>query len=243
MNILILGANSDIGYAIAKEFSQTEKATIHLASRNQDQLNKKKLDLKSRYSVDVYTYSFDGSNYHSHHDFYQSLRSKPDVVIVSFGYLGNQQTAQDDFKEAHKIIESNYIGVTSILEVIANDMEKNRHGCIIGISSVAGDRGRQSNYLYGSAKAGLTAYLSGLRNRLKASNVSVITVLPGFARTKMTQDLDLPEKLTASPEKIAKDVYIAYKKNKPVIYTLWIWRYIMIIIKMIPEKIFIKLNI
>ncbi len=106
---------------------------------------------------------------------------------------------------------------------------------MIGISSVAGDRGRKGNYLYGSAKAALTAYLSGLRNRLHDTQVHVLTVKPGFVATKMTEGMDLPEKLIAQPEEVAIDIYSAQQKNKNVLYTKWMWRWVMMLIRMIPE--------
>jgi short-subunit dehydrogenase len=114
---------------------------------------------------------------------------------------------------------------------------------MIGISSVAGERGRQSNYIYGSAKGALSLYLSGLRNRLSRRSVHVMTVLPGFINTKMTAHLDLPEKLTARPEDVARDVYQAYIKNKNIVYSRWFWKWIMWVIKVIPENIFKKLNL
>ncbi len=132
-------------------------------------------------------------------------------------------------------LNTNYTGVLSLFNIIANDFEHRRNGFIVGISSVAGDRGRKSNYLYGSAKAALSAYLSGLRNRLYDAQVHVLTVKPGFVATKMTEDMDLPEKLTAQPEDVAADIYRAQQKNKNVLYTKWIWRWVMLIIRMIPE--------
>jgi hypothetical protein len=129
------------------------------------------------------------------------------------------------------------------LNIIANDFEQRRSGVIIGVSSVAGDRGRGSNYMYGSAKAGFTAYLSGLRNRLAKSNVHVITVKPGFVRTRMTEGLPLPGPVTAKPEQVARDVFKAYRGRRNEVYTLWMWRYIMLVIKLIPEAIFKRLNL
>ncbi len=243
MHVLILGANSDIAYAAARKFASTDKASIHLASRDREKLEKKKQDLVTRYEVDAHVYQFDAENPETHQSFYDALSDKPDVVLISFGTLGDQKESEKDFSKALKCINSNFTGAASILEVIAADMEARHSGCIIGISSVAGERGRQSNYIYGSAKAGLTAYLSGLRNRLHKSGVQVITVLPGFVKTKMTEGMDLPDKLTVQPEKVADDIHNAYRKRKPVIYTLWLWRYIMLIIKMIPERIFVKLNL
>jgi short-subunit dehydrogenase len=160
-----------------------------------------------------------------------------------FGYLGNQEIAQTDFVEAEKILAINYIGVVLILNIIANDFEARRAGSIIGIGSVAGDRGRQSNYIYGSAKAGFAAYLSGLRNRLTQSGVQVMTVKPGFARTKMTKGLKLPPIITATPEQIANDIYRAHRAGRDVLYTRWMWQFIMSIIRHIPEFIFKRLSL
>jgi len=164
-------------------------------------------------------------------------------VISAVGYLGEQDRAQSDFREAKKIIDTNYAGVVSLLNIIANDFEKRKNGFIVGISSVAGDRGRKSNYIYGSAKAALTTYLSGLRNRLYDANVQVLTVKPGFVATKMTEGMALPEKLTAQPEEVAEDIYKAQQKGRNVLYTKWMWRWVMLIIKSIPEFLFKKKNI
>jgi short-subunit dehydrogenase len=141
-------------------------------------------------------------------------------------------------EETLKTIQTNYTGAVSILNIIAQDFAGRKSGAIAGISSVAGERGRQSNYIYGSAKAGFTAYLSGLRNSLYKDNVHVLTVLPGFVYTKMTENLDLPKLLTANPADVASAVYTGIKKKKNVIYVKWFWRWIMYIIKAIPESIF-----
>ena len=156
---------------------------------------------------------------------------------------GNHIKAINDWKESERILATNYIGAVSILNIIANDFEKRKSGVIVGISSVAGDRGRMSNYLYGSAKAGLTAYLSGLRNRLFHSGVHVLTVKPGFVRTKMTEGLPLPVLVTADPEQVAKKIYAAIKRRKNTIYILPIWLLIMYIIRNIPEAIFKKMKL
>ena len=158
-------------------------------------------------------------------------------------FFGEQEKAQNDFEEAQKIINTNYTGVVSILNIIVNDFEKHKKGFIVGISSVAGDRGRKSNFIYGSAKAAFTTYLSGLRNRLFKSNVHVMTVKPGFVATKMTEGLDLPTKLTAQTEEVAQDIFKAQQKGNNVIYTKWFWKYILLIIKNIPEFMFKKTSI
>lgn len=157
--------------------------------------------------------------------------------------MGDQEKAQSDFAESRKIIESNYLGAVSVLNIIADDYELSGQGVIVGVSSVAGDRGRQSNYIYGSAKAGFTAYLSGLRNRLAKKNVHVMTLKPGFIKTKMVAGLKTPAPLTALPDKLASYVYKAIGKKRNVVYYLPLWRYIMTIIVVIPESIFKKLKL
>ena len=243
MVLLILGANSDMAEAISLKFAQAEKAALYLASRNEELLNKKVRNLEIRYGVRVEAVYFDATDYASHRAFYHGLNPKPDGVVLAFGHLGGQSDAQQHFDQARQIVETNFLGAVSILEVIASDFEKRGHGFIIGISSVAGERGRQSNYIYGSAKGGLSIYLSGLRNRLFKRNVRVMTVLPGFVRTKMTESLNLPERLMAEPEEVAEDIYTAFKKGRDIVYTKWFWRWIMTIIRLIPEWAFKRGNL
>lgn len=241
-NLLLLGATSDMAIAVARKFA-TEGFTITLAARSLDKLNPLKADMEIRHQAKVYTAPFDALNFGSHAQFYNSLPTKPDVVVCVFGLLGDQLDAQQDWKACEEIISSNYTGAVSILNIIANDFEQRKNGVIVGISSVAGDRGRQSNYFYGSAKAGFTAYLSGLRNRLFSSNVHVVTVKPGFVKTKMIENLKTPGPITGSPVGVANSIYNAVIKKRDVIYVLPIWRYIMLIIKYIPEGIFKKLKL
>jgi len=243
MNLLILGANSDIGQETARQFAFHEKANLILGSRNQEELAKQAQDISLRYGVKARACFFDALDYESHASFYRGLDPKPDGVVAAFGLLGNQSAAQRDFREARKIIETNYLGAVSILEIVAADFETRGHGFIIGLSSVAGLRGRQSNYIYGSAKGGLAIYLSGLRNRLHRSGVRVITVLPGFVRTKMTEDMEFPDLLVSEPAAVAEDIYQAYKKGKDVIYSKWLWRWIMLLIRFTPEAVFKRLKL
>jgi decaprenylphospho-beta-D-erythro-pentofuranosid-2-ulose 2-reductase len=240
---LILGAGSDIGIAIAHHFAKSEGAHICLASRNLEFLEKKALDIESRYQVKARAIGFDALDYTRHPDFYRSLDPKPDAVVFTAGFLGNQSLAQKDFAETRKIIETNFLGAVSILEIIATDFEAKGRGLIIGVSSVAGERGRQSNYIYGAAKSALTTFLSGLRNRLYPSHVRVITVLPGFVRTRMTAGMKLPEMLMLAPEQVAEDVYRAYQTGKDIVYTGWFWRWIMAAIRNIPETIFKRMKL
>ena len=232
--VLIVGAKSDIAKAVAREYAKNGY-DLYLASRDSNELEEFANDIRVRTQKEVQIVELDILDYKTHQAFYDSLDKKPLGVISAIGYLGEQNKAQLAFEEAQRIIDTNYTGVVSLFNIIANDFEKRKSGFIVGISSVAGDRGRKSNYIYGSAKSALTAYLSGLRNRLYDAQVQVLTVKPGFVATKMTEGMDLPKKLTAQPEEVAEDIYKAQQKGKSVIYTKWIWRYIMMIIKMIPE--------
>jgi short-subunit dehydrogenase len=237
--VLVLGANSDIATATARRFA-AEGYNLQLASRNLAELKKIASDITIRYDVEVTPLKFDATEYESHPRFYRSLKEKPEGVIVAFGTMYDQQNAQQDFELSKTMIETNYLGAVRMLELIAADFEEREHGFIVGISSVAGDRGRQSNYIYGSTKAALSSYLQGLSHRLAGSNVSVLTVKPGFVDTKMTAHIDLPDLLTAQPEEVAEAIFKGLRKQKEAIYVSGIWRLIMLIIIHIPSFIFKK---
>lgn len=240
--ILIIGAKSDIAKATAREYAK-HGYDLCLAARNSDELKEFARDITVRNQRIVKVIDLDILDYKSHQAFYDSLEEKPLGVISAIGYLGEQENSQTDFNKAKQIMDTNYTGVVSLFNIIANDFEHRRSGFMVGISSVAGDRGRKSNYIYGSAKAALTAYLSGLRNRLWSVQVHVMTVKPGFVSTKMTEGMDLPEQLTAQPEEVAKDIYNAQQKGKNVLYTKWMWKWVMMIVRHIPEFLFKKMSI
>jgi short-subunit dehydrogenase len=239
---LILGATSDMGKAIAQQFA-AHKYQLQLACRNTADIDLFVNDINIRYDVDCKSYPFDATDFASHQKFYADLPQKPDVVICVFGYMNDNETTVASQQETLKTINTNYTGAVSILNIIAADFADRKQGVIVGISSVAGERGRQSNYIYGSAKAGFTAYLSGLRNKMYASNVHVATILPGFVYTKMTEHLTLPALLTAKPQQVAVAVYNAVEKRKNIVYIKWFWKWIMLIIKSIPESMFKKKNL
>ena len=235
--ILILGATSDIGRAVALQFAH-KQFNIHLAARDPSKLSALQTDLNIRFNIQCLTHPFDAVDFTSHKLFYHTLDPKPDIAVCVFGYMNENEFVINDPDETLRTINTNYTGAVSILNIIAADYALQKKGCIVGISSVAGERGRQSNYIYGSAKAGFTAYLSGLRNKLYDKGVHIVTVLPGFVHTKMTEHLNLPELLTAQPEDVAQSIYIAVQKKQNIIYVKWFWRWIMCIIKLIPEPIF-----
>jgi decaprenylphospho-beta-D-erythro-pentofuranosid-2-ulose 2-reductase len=240
--VLILGASSDIAKATARQYAK-QGCMLYLAGRNAESLDPFVRNLTIRYKIAAKFVAFDADNVSQHESFYKQLTPAPDIVVCAFGFLGDQEKAEADWQESNRIIQANYTGAVSILNLVANDMAARKSGAIAGISSVAGDRGRQSNYIYGSAKAGFTAYLSGLRNRLVKSGVHVVTVKPGFVDTKMTNGLKLPAPLTAKPEQVAAKIISAVEKKKDVIYVLWMWRWVMLIIRNIPEGIFKKLKL
>jgi len=240
--VLIIGACSDIGSALAVCFSG-HGLDLQLAARNMSKLEAISEGIRSNQASNVSLYELDVLAYDTHTEFVNYLPTIPDVVISVVGLLGDQNEAQNDWQHSRLIMETNYFGPASILEKFSSIFEQRKSGCIIGISSVAGERGRKSNYIYGSSKSGFTSYLSGLRNRLHESHVDVITVLPGFVKTTMTKDMNLPPLLTASPEQVAGDIYNAYAGGKNILYTRWYWRWIMYIIKAIPESIFKKMSL
>jgi short-subunit dehydrogenase len=243
-SVLILGATSAIASALAKEFA-AHKFDLILGGRDREELSALASDLSLRYGVRNSILSFDALDTQTHASTLQSSLSEAgkalEGVVLCIGYLGDQAKGQTDWEEARRILETNFTGCVSALNILANHFEPRRAGFICAISSVAGDRGRQSNYLYGAAKAGLTAYLQGLRNRLYPSNVSVITVKPGFVDTRMTYGRP-GLFLVASPESVAKGIFKAIAKGKDVVYLPWFWRFIMLIVQSIPEAIFKRMR-
>jgi decaprenylphospho-beta-D-erythro-pentofuranosid-2-ulose 2-reductase len=240
--VLILGAASDMAVATARKFA-SKGYDLQLAARNVSRLETLASDLRIRNNVSCSLLEFDAFDFSSHSDFVLNLPVLPEVAICVFGYLGEQEKAVQDWSHAEQIIHANYTGAVSMLNLLSRAFVKRGSGTIVGISSVAGDRGRKSNYIYGSAKAGFTAYLSGLRNELFHSGVHVVSVLPGFVNTNMTAGLKLPPLITAQPEEVASAIYQAIRKKKNVVYVKWMWRYIMCIIKSIPEFIFKKMKL
>jgi len=240
--VLILGASSDIGIAIAKKFA-AQNYNIQLAARQPELLEPLRQDITITHKVDCTTHAFDALKYHTHGQFFENLNPKPDVTVSIFGTMAEEDDAFDDWEISQRMINTNYTGVVSILNIAAKYYIQEQKGDIIAISSVAGDRGRASKLVYGSSKAALSAYLGGLRNKCFKHNVHVLTVKPGFVYTRMTENMELPKALTSTPEEVANLVYAAFLKKKNTIYVKWFWRYIMLIIRNIPEFQFKKMKI
>ena len=241
--MIVLGSTSEVAQAfVEKALQEGEKyERIYLFTSNKEATERfaKHIDVKFLQQSEII--ELDLTKEINYFDF-DHVNSN--VLFCATGYLG--ESTEDglyDNKNTERIIDINYSKLVPVINYFAQKFESRRSGTIIGLSSVAGDRGRQSNFIYGSAKAAFTAYLSGLRNYLFEKKVHVLTVKPGFMATKMTEGLPLNPKLTATPKQAAECIYKAFKKQKNVVYVLPIWGVIMMIIRNIPEFIFKKLKL
>lgn len=243
-HIIIFGATSAIAEATAIELGlKYPAATFYLFARNQERLNLVASNLKTRTNTKTIEYVYDLSDITTHDSVAKIFQDiKIDICFLAYGILGEQKIAESNVSHALDIINSNFTSAISLLSHMANLMEQKSHGTIAVISSVAGDRGRQSNYFYGASKGALSIFLSGLRNRLSKKNVHVMTIKPGFVDTPMTKDFK-KGLLFVKPQKIGKDIITGIEKQKNVLYTPFFWRYIMLIIIHIPERIFKKLSL
>lgn len=239
--VLILGASSDVAMSLARKYA-SEGYDILLAAREPEKLEDDASDLRLRFQKDVTLLTFDVLDISAHDSFVDELPRLPEVVISVIGLMTDQTEAETNAKAAQLMMRSNYEGPSLILARFAEKFRARGAGTLIGISSVAGERGRRKNYIYGSAKAGFTAFLSGLRSSLHGAGVSVITVLPGLLNARMSKYRENPKFLVASPDEVADAIFKAQSKGREVIYTYSIWRLIMMIIKFLPEWLFKRLS-
>jgi len=242
--VLILDATSAIARSAARAFAE-RGYSLYLAGRDAGELERMASDLRIRYRAEVRYGLFEAGDYDSHARFIGQVKDELGGlkgVLLAFGYLGEQRLAASDSAERLDIIGRNLTGAINLLEPVAALLERQGSGFIIGISSVAGDRGRQSNYIYGAAKGGFTLYLQGLRNRLFPAGVRVLTVKPGFVDTAMTYGMQ-GLFLVASPEYVGIRIVRALEEGRDVVYLPWFWRYIMLLLKLIPESLFKRLKL
>lgn len=243
--VLIFGATSAIAQATARIWAGRGDALI-LVGRSEEKLKAVADDLLVRGAERVDFTAMDANETAKHEPLigtvYEMLGGL-DVVLIAHGVLPDQEACQKDFETAEESLKTNFMSVVSLLTPIANRFEEQKHGCIAVISSVAGDRGRQSNYVYGTAKAGVSTFLSGLRNRLSKASVAVVDIRPGFVDTPMTAAFDKKGFLWAKPEAIAIGIVKAIDKRKDIVYLPFFWRWIMRIIKCIPERLFKKMGL
>lgn len=242
--VLVLGATSAMATATAHALAHAGYP-LFLAGRDRDEVARLAADMRIRHGVRVDFGAFDVLDTKAHPGFLDRVIETTGGlagVLLAVGLLGDQPAAERDFGAAREIIETNYLGAVSILSRCADHLQSKGAGFIIALSSVAGDRGRQSNFVYGSAKAGLNTYLQGLRNRLHPSGVRVITVKPGFVDTAMT--FGLPGMfLVAQPQRVGQRIARAVQGRADVVYVPWFWRWIMWIIRGIPEAVFKRLKL
>jgi decaprenylphospho-beta-D-erythro-pentofuranosid-2-ulose 2-reductase len=240
----IIGATSAIAEATARLFA-ARGDSLYLVGRNAERLQTMAADLVIRGASAVDTQVLNANSLREHRRVLEQAQNqlgRVDIALIAHGTLPDQKACEQNFGLALRELNTNAISVISMLTQLANTMEAQGSGTLAVIGSVAGDRGRQSNYVYGSAKGMVATFTQGLRNRLHKSGVQVLLIKPGFVDTPMTADFD-KSPLWAQPQDIAEGIIKGIDKNKSEIYLPFFWRYIMLIIKMIPEKIFVRLSL
>ena len=245
--ILVLGATSAIARAFCRLAAQAGTPLV-LAGRDDAELERLAANLRIRCQAAVGVEHFEALDWDGHADFFRRCldhcQGALGGVVLCYGELGDERAAEIDPAAARRVIDVNFTSAVSILGLAAEHLAAQKRGFIAAISSVAGDRGRASNYIYGAAKSGLTTFLQGLRNRLHPLGVRVLTVKPGFVDTPMTHGMLKPNSpLVAAPERVARDIHRAILRGRDVIYTPWYWRGIMAIVCSLPEFIFKRLRV
>ncbi len=243
-NILIIGAASAIAQETAKCFA-SDGAHLFLVARNGERLEAIAADLRVRGAQQVETFVLDLMQFDRHQELFDAAIAALgtlDMLLIAHGTLSNQQQCQRSVEETLHELNNNALSVISLLTIGANYFEQRRKGCIAVISSVAGDRGRPSNYVYGTAKAALNAFLQGLRARMAKAGVAVVTIKPGFVATPMTASVR-QGLLFAQARPVGEGIYKAMQQRRDVVYLPWFWQPIMLIVRSIPESIFKRLSL
>ena len=240
--MIVIGSNSDVAIAFVEKVLKEGKRfpMVYLFTSNIEKTKKLALHFYAKYEQKCEIVHFDLTK---ENDYSLISHIDSELLFCAAGYLGkNSEDGLYDDWTTKQIVEVNYSKLIVLINHFAQKFEAKGSGTIIGLSSVAGERGRQSNFIYGSAKAGFTAYLAGLRNYLFHKKVHVMTVIPGFMDTQMTADIETPKPLTAQPDQAANIIYKAYVKKKNVVYVTFLWWGIMMIIRNVPEFIFKKMK-
>lgn len=244
--VLIVGATSAIAVAIARRLA-AESAVLVLAARRVGELEPIARDLRVRGAADVVVECFEALDF-EHHDVvvarcFERAGGSLDGVVMCHGTLPDQAATERDAALVRNAIDTNLTSAISVLHAVARRMEAQGAGWIVGIGSVAGDRGRASNATYGAAKAGLATFLSGLRQRVAKHGVHVLSVKPGFVHTAMTEGIvDPASPLVATPDHVARDVLRAIRRRRATLYTPWFWRWVMLVIRLLPERVFVRMK-
>jgi hypothetical protein len=250
MSLAVIGATSQIASAVAREFYRAGHDLV-LFARDIDRLNA--LTFESQGSnPEIVIHQGNVTDVESAgsiaRQVVETLGENP-YILIAVGAIENKNKAEISVSSAMQIVDVNFRNLIAVISPIAEALEQKRKGCLIIISSVAGDRGRQSNFIYGSAKAGLSVYAQGLRNRLFSSGVHVLTVKPGFVDTPMLRNAlgenygKVPRFLIGDPDKVGRRIYRGALRGENIVYVQSIWRLIMFVIRIIPEGIFKRLHL
>lgn len=242
--VLILGATSGIAMAVARRLAGP-RAHFMLVARNSRKLTAVAQDLLTRGAAAVDTWVLDLDETDAHPEMLAAAAERLggiDLALIAHGVLGDQAAAEEDFEAAAAILYTNLFSTVSLCTWLANYFQLEGHGSLAVLSSVAGDRGRKSNYVYGASKGALNVFLEGLRNRVDREGVQVLTIKPGFVATPMTAGIP-QNALFASPDQIARGIVRAVVRRKDVVYLPWYWSAVMLAIRLIPGRIFKKMNL
>ena len=240
---LIVGATSDISRALAHSLA-ADGHGLYLAARDVGAIEADVTDLELRHRVPVRAIAMDVTETAALDSQLRALDPAPHIIVSMVGFMGEQAAQQDSTEEAARVIAANFTGPAALMEAGARLFSGiDAPTTLVGVSSVAGDRGRARNYYYGAAKGGFTAMLSGLRQRMTQTqpNTTVITVKPGFVATRMTEGMDLPGPLVDTAETSASMIHRAIRKRREIVYP-WKWRLLMTAIRAVPEPIFKRLK-
>ncbi len=244
MKVMIIGATSAIAHEVSRCFA-ADNAALFLVARSAEKLAAAADDLKVLGAAQVETYCADLADLSTHTALIEAGKAALggiDAVLIAHGVLGDQQAAQQSVEATLELFNVNAVSYISLLTLLANHFEAQRQGSLAVIGSVAGERGRGSNYIYGAAKGAVALFAGGVRNRLAKVGVAVVTVKPGFVDTPMTAGMK-KNLLFAKPAQVGKRIYAAMLKGEDIVYTPPFWMLIMFIIRNIPERIFKKLKL
>ena len=242
-SVLVLGGGSEIALATVRRLIKGRCRKVVLAGRDPEALARPAKELEAAGATDVHVVAFDGRDFASHDGFVKQVfedHGDFDLVLLAFGVLGDQELAEENGAEARRIIESNFTGAVSVLVPVAAALQGQGYGTVVVLSSVAGERARKSNFVYGSSKAGLDAFCQGLGDSLAGSGVRIVIVRPGFVHTKMTEGLE-PAPLATDPDSVAEAIVAGLGRGSETIWAPAPLRYVMSVLRHIPRPVFRRL--
>jgi decaprenylphospho-beta-D-erythro-pentofuranosid-2-ulose 2-reductase len=242
-SVLVLGGGSEIALATVRKLIEGRCRKVVLAGRDREALEQSGKELQVAGATSVATAAFDALEFPSHDAFVRNVFAQHgdfDVVLLAFGVLGDQDLAEVDAGEARRIVESNFTGAVSVLVPIVAALRAQGHGTIVVLSSVAGERARKSNFVYGSSKAGLDAFCQGLGDSLQDTGVRVMVVRPGFVHTKMTEGME-PAPLSTDPDAVAAAIVAGLGRGDEIVWVPAPLRFVMSALRHVPRPVFRRL--